>query len=164
MLHGFPGEVHETAFLLSTDKSAKPKVIVGNSLQTSTSKGGIVTINYKITTSQTVISIGSQLEVIIVNRNTAFNFWVPNDIAIVKSPYLIRSAEITKSGMLALRGDLNQTRAGVEVFVDGAVRTVSFNGRAVSVQKTSYGSLTFELRASDLRVSLPDLTKLDWVR
>jgi len=102
--------------------------------------------------------------VIIVNRNAAFDFWVPNDIAIVKSPYLIRSAEITKSGTLALRGDLDQTRAEVGVFVDDAVRTVSFNGRAAAVRKTSYGSLTFELRTSDLRVALPNLARLDWVR
>lgn len=62
--------------------------------------------------------------------------------------------------MLALPGDVNQTQGKVEVFADDTMRTVSFNGLVVSTRKTSYGSLTFELCTSELRVSLPDLTKL----
>ncbi|KAF8416945.1 hypothetical protein EV426DRAFT_707004 [Tirmania nivea] len=144
VFHGFPCEVHETGFLFSTEKSAKPKVIEGNSLQISSANDGIVTIDYKITESQTVVSIGSPLQVIIVNRYAAFDLWVPNNIAIAESPYLIGSAEITKSGMLALRGDLNLTRGRVEVFADDTVRAVSFNGRAVSVRKTSHRSQIYQ--------------------
>ncbi|KAF8476249.1 hypothetical protein BDZ91DRAFT_758728 [Kalaharituber pfeilii] len=162
VLYGFPDEIHETAFLVPTITVAKPNVIQADALQKSSSEDGIVTINYRITSSQTVISIGSELQVVIVNRHAAFDFWVLDDAAIVKSLYLIRSAECTKSGTLALWGDLNQTQVEAELFADDDAHTLNANGQAISVRKTVYGSLRFKLRTSKLRVSLPTLAKLDW--
>ena len=142
------------------------KQIAGDSLEQSSSKDGIVTINYKITSPQTVLSIGSKLKVIILNRNVAFDFWTPSwedGSAIIKSPYLIRSAALEK-GVLALKGDLNQTEVTAEVWADDNVKSVSFNGKKVNAKTTDYGSFKFSLKtSSNLKVKLPDLQKLDWV-
>jgi hypothetical protein len=164
VIHGFPGEIHETAFL---SKSRDIQQVDGDALENSSSKNGIVTINYKITKSQTVISVGEDLQVVVVNRNDAFDFWTPEwngGAAIVRSPYLIRSAEVNPPGTLALRGDLNQTKVDAEIFADGKIHSLTFNGRAVSVEKTVYGSLKYQIRTSNLKVSLPKLEGLDWVR
>lgn len=162
VIHGFLGETHETAFLTQ----GRVKQVAGDAFQKSSSKDGVITINYKITSSQTVISVGNNLKVVVVNRNAAFDFWVPEwnlGAAIVRSPYLIRSAHRTDSGTLQLRGDLNQTSAEGEAFIDDNIRTLSFNGRQVPFQRTTYGSLKFQLRTSKLEVSLPSLEKLNWV-
>jgi hypothetical protein len=167
VIHGFPGEIHETAFLLPTAK-VSVKQLTGDSLQKSTVQAGVVTINYKITSTQTVLSIGPNLKVVIVNRNTAFDFWTPEcdgRNVIVKLPYLVRSASFEKGGVLALKGDLNQTRVDAEVWVDDDVKSVSFNGKKVATKKTEYGSLKFEVKTgTKLEVELPSLQKLDWVR
>ncbi|KAH8676554.1 putative beta-galactosidase A [Tricladium varicosporioides] len=169
VIHGFPGETHETAFIVPDQPKLEVKQIAGSALRNSTITSDIVTINYQIpaTSSQTVISIGLKLQVVIVNRNTAFDFWTPswnsgNSSAIVKSPYLIRSADLSNAGVLMIRGDLNQTKVEVEVFADDDINSVSFNGKNVDVRRSGYGSLKFDMTSSDLKVELPNLEKLDW--
>ncbi|THH31612.1 hypothetical protein EUX98_g2597 [Antrodiella citrinella] len=60
------------------------------------------------------------------------NFWQfgSNDTVLVGGPYLVRNATITKSGELALRGDLNQT-AILTVIAPSTVKLVSWNGEEV---------------------------------
>jgi hypothetical protein len=166
VIHGFLGEVHETAFILPAKDSPRIKIIQGAAVKQSSIKGDIVTINYQITSSQTVVQIGTRLQVIIVNRNAAFNFWVPEwdgGTAIVRSPYPSRSAEVSSKETLALRGDLKMTQAEVDVIADDDVKSVTFNGKPVWVQETAYGSLKFQVATSKLEVSLPNLEDLDWV-
>ena len=163
IVHGFLGEIHETAFL---SKASSAKQVQGDALKKTSFNNGIATINYQITASQAVVSIGDNLQLVILDRNAAFDFWVPEwegGAAIVKSPYLIRSAQSTNKGTLEIRGDLNQTKAEVEVFADDSIRSVTYNGKSVSVKKTAYGSLEFRLRTSKLEVSLPSLQILKWV-
>ncbi|KAF2461720.1 glycoside hydrolase superfamily [Lineolata rhizophorae] len=162
VIHGFSGELHETAFLM---EAVRVEVLAGDALRDSRSENGVVTINYRITDSQTVVDVGETLHVIVVNRNDAFEFWIPEperSPAIVKSPYLIRSA-VRTDATLALRGDLNQTQATIEVFAAPGVESATYNGRNVSLNKTAYGSLLFDVSTtSDLQLSLPSLQELDW--
>ena len=167
VLFGGLGETHESAFVNACNNSASVKVMQGDAIQATSSKDGVVTLNYQLTSTQTVILIGNSLQVIIVNRNAAYNFWVPEvgkGTVIVQGPYLVRSAELTGNSTVALRGDLNKTKTDVELIADDSVTSVSFNGRIVPSQRTAYGSLKFTLSTGDLAVNLPDIEQLQWVR
>ncbi|KAL3417481.1 glycosyl hydrolase family 35 [Phlyctema vagabunda] len=151
------GEIHETAFIVPKITDIK---VYGADLQNHTRISDVITINYRIGLSRTVVEIGD-IQVVIVNRNEAFDFWVPEwdgGAAIIDFPYLIRSA-VLKDETLHLRGDLNTTKADAEVFADAA--RITFNGHPVSHTTTSYGSLKFKWKA-DLVVTLPSLEDLEW--
>ena len=166
VVYGGLGETHESAFVIPGNNSAGIKVVQGAAIRATSSKSDIVTLNYKLTSTQTVVLIGNRLQVIIVNRNAASNFWVPdidNSTVIVQGPDLIRSAGFTGNSSIVLRGDLNQTKTDAELIADDFVTSVSVNGRTLATRRTSYGSLRFILSTGDLSVTLPAVEQLQWV-
>ena len=165
VLYGGLGETHESAFISTRKGSSGFKVVQGDAIQITSNKNGTVILNYKLSSNQTVVLIGNTMQVIIVNTNAAYSFWVPevdNGTVIVRGPYLIRSAKLTGNSTIALRGDLNQTQTEVELIMDDSVKFISFNGRMIASQRTVYGSLRFTLTAGDLGTTLPDLEQLQW--
>jgi hypothetical protein len=87
-------------------------------------------------------------------------FSIQNPI-IVKGGYLVRSVA-TSGSTLAITGDLNNT-ASFEIIAPAAVSsTVTFNGVPLTLEKTSYGSLTATRAAVLPSVTLPNLSTLAW--
>lgn len=80
----------------------------------------------------------------------------------VRGPYLVRNATIV-GDTLNLSGDLNST-SEVEIIAPRAIDQVKWNGNLIQISRTSYGSLTSTLTFTQPAISLPDLTKLTWVR
>ncbi|KAL7275683.1 hypothetical protein RUND412_001370 [Rhizina undulata] len=171
VLYGSSGETHETAFTF-TENSPAIETLSGTGLTSSQVTKGVAIINYK-TSGQTVIQIGDDLLVFLVDRNTAYQFWVPNlpgegslanysteKSVIVKAGYLIRSAEIS-GGVLYLKGDVNATTP-IEVIADVDVTSVQFNGKNLGVSKSTYGSLLGSIDFSTPTIDLPELSSLDW--
>ncbi len=72
VVYGGPGEQHE----LSVISSNPAKLIEGGQVITK-SVGGNVILNWKTSTTRRVVQIGS-LFVYILDRNTAYNYWVPD--------------------------------------------------------------------------------------
>lgn len=173
VLYGSPGEVHETAFKIprshNTETSSNVHV-EGDALMSSLIKDSVWTILYK-TTGQRVV-VNGNLVVYIVDRNTAYKFWVPDlpgktafntdKSVLVKGPYLVRSANI-KGSTLNIVGDLNAT-VPLEVYAGDNVNQVTFNGQKVPVKATSYGAVVGTLNFKEPKVSLPKLSSLSWVR
>ncbi|KAF2092648.1 hypothetical protein NA57DRAFT_49846 [Rhizodiscina lignyota] len=102
-----------------------------------------------------VISADS-VRVVILDRSSAYPFFAPSistdplapatradssNAVLVQGPYLVRTAATSAEGSwLELTGDIiNSTE--IEVFASAEVRDVSWNGRAIKTEKTSYGSL-----------------------
>ncbi|KAF2186586.1 glycoside hydrolase family 35 protein [Zopfia rhizophila CBS 207.26] len=159
------GSTYPTTLLVTSIRFSTRLVVQGTALQGSSFKGKVVTINYRLDSSQTVLEIGKNLKVIIVNRNTTFNFWVPEydgGAAIVRAPYLFRSARLD-FGTLEIRGDLNVTEPEIEIWADSNVESVNYNSAEISAKWTFHGSIGFRRNVlGGLKVSLPDLSKLDW--
>jgi hypothetical protein len=68
------------------------------------------------------------------------------------------------AGTLALTGDLNTTSTSFEILAPSAYSSkVTFNGQALSVTKTKYGSLVGHITTHFPTIQLPDLQSLKWV-
>ncbi|KAI5779605.1 glycoside hydrolase superfamily [Geopyxis carbonaria] len=167
ILYGAAGETHETAFA----GASTVKTISGKGLVKSTSSNETTILNYETNADPTILSVGSDLTVLLVDRNYAYDFWVPNLPAgsdtfstkksvIVHGTYLVRSATVAGS-ILKLQGDLNAT-APIEVFAEPSVRSVLFNGKSVAVKPTAYGSLKGSITFAAPKIAIPDLKALSW--
>lgn len=110
---------------------------------------------------------GQQIRVVVMDRTTAYNAWVPgltadpfapaDETVFVLGPYLVRSSAVGGS-TLSVSGDvINAT--SIEVFAPSAARTIVWNNRTLQTSRTSYGSLKAQLGAvSQSSVELPALS------
>ncbi|KAK3072346.1 hypothetical protein LTR53_006996 [Teratosphaeriaceae sp. CCFEE 6253] len=144
----------------------------------SASKGVIV--SFMQNRGMTVLTFDTGVRAVILDRSTAYTFWQPtlsvkpnvdlNETILVKGPYLIRTASV-ENGIIALTGDYNGT-SDLEIFApagsrgtswsDGAYshhswggssnRKVTFNGKAIGVRSTRYGSLIGSLSAPNATI------------
>lgn len=130
---------------------------------------GVIT---KFTQGQgtTVFTYSNGVTAIVLDRTAAYVMWQPvltNDphapldqTILVSGPYLVRTASIA-GGTLALTGDYNTTTP-LEIFAP-SVNQVTFNGEALSIQSTSYGSVTAALilpneTISTIKAKIPAFT------
>lgn len=72
VVYGGPGELHE----LSVITDAQAKAVEGDSVTTK-SVNGTVILNWQTSSTRQVVQIGTLL-VYVVDRNTAYNYWVPD--------------------------------------------------------------------------------------
>jgi len=76
---------------------------------------------------------------------------------LVQGPYLVRGASLS-GNTLAVTGD-NINASTLEIFAPRAVTAVTWNGRAMAVTPTSYGSLVANSTGpSNANIVLPPLT------
>ncbi|TKA81502.1 hypothetical protein B0A49_00554 [Cryomyces minteri] len=116
----------------------------------------------------TVVQLDDGLRIVIVDRTSAYPFWVPtltadpsapvNETVLVQGPYLVRGASMSSDAQtIELTGDYTNATA-VEVFAAESVNTISWNGQSLKTTKTQYGSLTAQVAAPDTKgFSLPAL-------
>lgn len=71
-VYGGPSEQHE----LAVKTSSLAKIVEGNEITTQ-SVNGTTILNFKVSSTRRVVQIGS-LFVYILDRNTAYNYWVPD--------------------------------------------------------------------------------------
>ena len=130
-------------------------------------------VSYVQNEGATVLTFDNGLRVLLMDRRAAYKTWQPelsNDPhspldqnVLVIGPYLVRTASQEKD-TLALTGDWAAETA-LEVFAPSRVKKLTFNGKAVKVHKTKYGSLKGSLSAPKVTIesitsSLPSLS--DW--
>ncbi|KAL3460988.1 beta-galactosidase precursor [Aspergillus heterothallicus] len=171
VLYGGPGETHEAAVVANGD----PKVVEGPMVQLKR-EADLVTFNWDISAERTVLKI-KDLYIYLLDRNTAYNYFVPllpaksrntygdhesNPTAvIVKSGYLVRDARISGS-TLYLSADFNQT---TDVEIIGAppkVKKLKINGKSVATSQNKVGNLLTTVDFNPPSFTLPDLNKADW--
>ncbi|RDL39958.1 Beta-galactosidase [Venustampulla echinocandica] len=173
VVYGGPGEQHELAIV--TDSTAKQ--VEGSGVTAKSAKGTVI-LNWKTSTTRQVVQVGDVL-VYILDRNTAYNYWVPDfartdewgtytsnvgkrSSVIVEAGYLVRSVSI-KGNVLNIDGDLNAT---VPIKVIGApanTKELRFNNDKLDFTTDSVtGELSSTLKYASPKLSVPDLSKLDW--
>jgi hypothetical protein len=158
VVYGGPGERHELA-IKSSVKSWK----AGCGLTVAT-KNGTVIVNWETTTKRRIFQL-DDLHVYIVDRNSAYNYWVPETSAsssvIVNGGYLIRSASVS-GATLNLKGDFNGT-SNIEIIgVPKAVTTLKLNDAVSPYVKTPRGNWESTVAYAKPALHLPDLGKLNW--
>lgn len=124
-------------------------------------------LNWEVTPERKVVAIGDELEVYLLWRNDAYNYWaleLPSSDAvgnytspsktkvIAKAGYLLRTATLSGDD-LYLTGDINSTTT-VEVIGSPSNGNVYFNGEALDSSNT----VTF----TPPQISIPSLGSLTW--
>ncbi|KAL2070750.1 hypothetical protein VTL71DRAFT_13776 [Oculimacula yallundae] len=173
VVYGGPGEQHELA-LISESES---KIIEGADITTK-SVNGTAVLNWKTSTTRRVVQIGDTL-VYILDRNSAYNYWVPDFVredewgaysanignttsVIVEAGYLVRSVYINNKA-LHINGDVNAT---VPIKVLGApsgLNSLHFNNLKLDYKIDSVtGEWSSTLPYTAPTITLPSLSSLPW--
>ncbi|KAL1617258.1 hypothetical protein SLS56_011062 [Neofusicoccum ribis] len=172
LLYGGEGELHEFAL----PSSAGNCTAEGEGV-TIHSKGSMTVVQWQVEPTRRVVHFGNGLEVYLLWRNDAYNYWVldlsaPEPIGnyysstktsvIVKAGYLLRSA-VFSGGALHLTGDTNSTTE-LEIIsgIPPNCSAVTLNSEALSTFSLVGGRLQASVRYNAPTVRLPDLYSLDW--
>ncbi|KAK7561742.1 putative beta-galactosidase [Phyllosticta paracitricarpa] len=155
VVYGGPGEQHEAAFT-GVDAS-----LVEGSGVTIAKKGDATVLSWVVSTSRKIVKVGDDLYVYILDRNSAYNYWVTGDI-ILKAGYLIRNATVDADS-LSIIGDVNATST-LEVIggAPSSLATLNFNGESVGFNQSSLGVVSSSVSYSAPELDLPDLSSLTW--
>ncbi|QKX55508.1 uncharacterized protein TRUGW13939_02601 [Talaromyces rugulosus] len=175
VLYGEIGEHEELAIGLSNPDIT---VLEGDSSSVQHQYTGNQTIlAWDITSSRLVVRVGD-VYLFLLDRTSAYNFWVPQLITsetthnytsnatiassiIVNAGYLVRTARL-QGNDLYLEADFNATTT-VEIF--GApenAKNLYINGRGQNFTKDSHGFWSTSAIFETPQFTLPDLTKLTW--
>ncbi|GFF73252.1 hypothetical protein IFM47457_03346 [Aspergillus lentulus] len=173
LMYGGEGETHEFAVPLASDKL---RILEGNE---TTHRGidNVTIVQWNVSAARQVISFGDKLEVYLLWRNHAYNYWIvdlplpppvglhvsprTNSSVIIRGGYLMRNATIS-DGILSLTGDLNTTTE-IELIAApaGCCSAVTFNGKRVKTRLEN-GRLNGLLEYEAPVIALPDLNTTKW--
>ncbi|CAN8104073.1 unnamed protein product [Discula destructiva] len=173
LLYGLAGETHEFAF---PARLGKPTVEGDSSTVKIETVGTAVVVQWEVTEGRKVLHYGSNLDVYLLWRNDAFNYWVlelegpsptgnytseTKDTVIAKAGYLLRTARKVGTS-LYLTGDLNATTPLEVIAGLPGSNNVYFNGAKVSGVDSANGRLFATLAYIPPSISVPDLSTLEW--
>ncbi|KUI67467.1 putative beta-galactosidase E [Cytospora mali] len=173
ILYGAAGETHEFAFL---SKLGKPTVEGDRSTVTIKTVGSAVVVQWEVTEDRKVLHYGSNLDVYLLWRNDAFNYWAleleaaspignytsqTKETVIAKAGYLLRTAAKVGTS-LHLTGDLNATSTLEIIAGLPGSNNIYFNGAKVQGVKSANGRLSATLNYSPPSLNIPDLSALEW--
>ncbi|PCH04028.1 Glycoside hydrolase, family 35 [Penicillium occitanis (nom. inval.)] len=176
VLYGGAGEHHELA--ISSSSSAKISIVDGSkSGVTTKTQNGQAIIAWDVSSSRRIVKVDDLL-VFLLDRNSAYDYWVPQvgtsnssigfttqetvaSSIIVNAGYLVRYAWLQGSE-LHLSADFNATTTVEVIGVPKAATSLYVNGVLYSHTKTSNGFWTASVKYSAPKISLPDFSKLTW--
>lgn len=174
LLYGNADETHEFAF---SSTLGRPTIEGDNSTVKFNTVGSAVVVQWNVTEERKVLHYGDNLDVYLLWRNSAFNYWLleleaasptsnytseGKDTVIANAGYLLRTVEKLGSS-LYFTGDLNATTT-LEVIagIPGANSSIYFNGAQVQGVTSTNGRLAATLTYSPPSIDIPDLSSLDW--
>ncbi|ORY56836.1 beta-galactosidase [Pseudomassariella vexata] len=167
LVYGDTGETHELA--VSTE--SEPSVIEGEDVQQKLVADAWI-IQFTTDSTRKVVKFG-ELVVYILDRDSAYDYWVPDlgspygtsnlnpDSVIVKAGYLVRSASIS-AGALYLVADFNASTAIEVIGAPSNVSTLYINGDKTNYATNSLGSWLTNLTLPEISYDVPDLPSLVW--
>lgn len=178
IIYGGMDETHE--FAVPSDLGL-PTSVEGDGVRSAQQSQSIV-IQWDVQPLRRVVHFGKSLEVYLLWRNDAYQYWVldlprPEPVGnfvsaarindtdasvIVKAGYLLRNATVLQNS-LHLWGDVNQTTA-IEVVAAPltSAATLYFNGQQVENAQIVEGRLTGTITHSEPEITLPDFNMVQW--
>jgi hypothetical protein len=159
VVYGGEGELHELAIKTSTTHTK----VEGDGVTVKVKNGNVVA-QWKTTSKRRILTVGD-LYVYILDRNSAYNYWVPelskSSSVIVSGGYLVRSASVS-GHTLNIRGDFNTTTPLEVIGVPSGVSILTINSVPAIYIKNAQGSWVTGVPYIKPVISLPTLSKLDW--
>ncbi|KAF7541462.1 hypothetical protein G7054_g527 [Neopestalotiopsis clavispora] len=178
VLYGGAGETHEFAV---PSYLGMPVSVEGDGVQYTQISGSVV-VQWNVESSRRVVHFGNSLEVHLLWRNEAYQYWVhdlqrPEPIGnfvsasrindtdasvIVKAGYLLRNATVSGNS-LHLWGDFNETTT-IEVITAPLTcgATLFFNGQQVNDTRYVNGRLTGSITYFRPEIIMPDFGSMEW--
>ncbi|KAL4895785.1 glycoside hydrolase superfamily [Aspergillus ambiguus] len=174
VLYGGPDEHHE--FAVATKSAVK--VLEGpNSSVSSKQVGKTVVISWDTSSTRKIVQIGD-LKVLLLDRNSAYNYWVPQlategtqpgystkentaSSIIVKAGYLVRTAYL-QGANLHLTADFNATTAVEVIGAPEKAKNLFINGKKATHKVDNSGIWSTEVQYNAPKINLPSLEDLDW--
>lgn len=174
VLYGGANERHE--FAVPANLSS-PTNIEGEGVKVKELKSSII-VQWEVEPSRRVVHFGDVLEVYLLWRNDAYNYWVldlpapaplglhvspsrSNSSVIVKAGYLLRNSTIS-GDTLYLTGDVNATTEVEVISAPVNISSLIFNGQKVDGLKTTNGRLSGIVPYVPPIISIPSLKTPDW--
>ena len=170
VVYGGPNERHE----LAVSNTSGATAVEGSGIKFSNRNKNTI-LHWESKPERRVVRVGSNLYIIVLDRNSAYDYWTvnseggsypheltPSSELIVKAGYLLRTASIS-GNTIHLKGDINATTT-VEV-VAGAHQGISglnFNGDRLKTALDRNGFLKATIKFSAPNLKLPTLSSLSW--
>ena len=192
VVYGGPGELHEMEVQVSGARAAKVSEGGSSKIRTK-NRGTSIIINWTVTLARQIVQLGN-LKILMlgkydsdlfyapaynsVDRNDAYNYWVPElspsgqspgfstwahteNSVIVKAGYLVRNAYV-RDNQLYIDGDFNSTTPLEVIGAPKTARSLVVNGQHVSHSIDPQGFWTTTIRYFPPDLNLPDLQSLKW--
>lgn len=187
VLYGGPGEVHEVA----VKKATKLQVVEGDGVEFK-KKNNAGVVQWETSTTRRVVQTGSLVIYLlgwsiltstngqvtnIVDRNSAYNYWVPDlpgtggsaygtslvnpDSVIINGAYLVRSVAVSGS-TLSIKADFNTTTTLEIIGAPKKTSKLLVNDKQLSYSKSKLGNWVARPSVDLPTVKVPDLSSLDW--
>ncbi|KAI1417373.1 glycoside hydrolase family 35 protein [Hypoxylon sp. FL1857] len=177
ILYGGEGELHEFAVDLTTLTTSAQIIPNDASVKIQIIDSNILVVQWEVSPDRKILKLGDDLEVLLLWRNDAYNYWVTElpaeapianysspskSTVIVKGPYLVRTAALDGE-TLRLTGDINGT-TDIELIYEptGKVKAMSFNNKPLCGKRNGDGKLTARLDFQAPELILPNFASLDW--
>ncbi|QMW42944.1 hypothetical protein AFCA_007162 [Aspergillus flavus] len=174
VLYGGPKEHHELAI---ASKSNVTIIEGSDSGIVSTRKGSSVIIGWDVSSTRRIVQVGD-LRVFLLDRNSAYNYWVPElptegtspgfstskttaSSIIVKAGYLLRGAHLDGAD-LHLTADFNATTPIEVIGAPTGAKNLFVNGEKASHTVDKNGIWSSEVKYAAPEIKLPGLKDLDW--
>ncbi|KAF3021271.1 hypothetical protein E8E15_006457 [Penicillium rubens] len=174
VLYGGPNEHHE----LAVSSKSKASVIEGSSSSITTKQvGKAVVIGWDVDTTRRIVQVGD-LKIVLLDRNSAYNYWVPQvptkgtspgyssqkaaaSSIIVKAGYLVRTAFV-QGDDLHLTADFNATTPIEVIGAPPMAKNLVINGKEAQVKVDKNGIWSSSVAYNAPKVELPTLKSLKW--
>lgn len=172
LLYGGADETHEFAV-----PSSLGGVTVEGSGVKHSSTNGTTTVNWQVSPTRRVVSFGQKLEVYLLWRNDAYNYFVlelpaaepignysssTKSAVVAKGGYLLRTASVT-GNTISLTGDINAT-TDLEI-ISGQPQgssNVYYNGKRLTNIRSANGRLSATIPFTAPAINVPSLPTLEW--
>ncbi|GKT50768.1 putative beta-galactosidase C [Colletotrichum spaethianum] len=172
IVYGGPDESHEMAIKTNATSLLAEGTGVDNH-----HVNGTLVLSWATSTTRRVVQVG-QLFVYILDRNSAYNYWVTDkpgrssqpsygtsimnpDSLIINGGYLIRSVSV-QGDTLRVQADFNRTTELEILGVDGEVTKLAVNGKPLEYTTNNLTNWVAQPSLVDSTFTLPDLKALNW--
>ncbi|KAJ5162681.1 Glycoside hydrolase family 35 [Penicillium coprophilum] len=174
VLYGGPGEHHE----LAVSSKSKAEVVEGSSSSiTSKQVGKAVVIGWDVSSTRRIVQVGD-LKIVLLDRNSAYSYWVPQlptkgespgystqkaaaSSLIVKAGYLVRTAYV-KGSDLHITADFNATTPIEVIGAPPKAKNLIINGKKTHVKVDKNGIWSSNVAYTAPKIKLPNLKSLKW--
>ncbi|KAH9886114.1 glycoside hydrolase family 35 protein [Xylariomycetidae sp. FL2044] len=161
----YAGEGEYNEFGIQGSKSDVSEIESGSTSLVAANTSDYVAVGWTASSQRSILQIGD-LYVYLLDRNSAYNYWVTGvanttNKLIINGPYLVRSASIADNE-LSIRADLNETSTIVEVLGSASsITRLLINDQGFPFERTGL-SIIANISLTKPTLSIPTLTDLPW--